>query len=55
MEKGSKLNRVLLYEGIGFLAIITLCWLDELVGLVGLAGLVGPAGRWVRWGWRTLT
>lgn len=36
MEKSSRLGRVLLYQSIGFLAIIALCWLDDLMGLASL-------------------
>ena len=36
MKKTSRLNRVLSYQSFGFLAIITLCWLNSLLGLPSL-------------------
>jgi hypothetical protein len=36
MEKKEKPGRVLIYQSAGFLALIALCWLDELLGLRSL-------------------
>jgi hypothetical protein len=36
MEKKDQLRRILIYESLGFLAIITLSWLDELFSLTSL-------------------
>ena len=36
MDKQEKPGTVLLYQSMGFLALIALCWLDELVGLRSL-------------------
>ena len=36
VEKSSRLTKVLSYQSFGFLAIITLCWLNSLLGLPSL-------------------
>jgi hypothetical protein len=36
MKKGLRLTRILLYQHFGFLAIITICWLNELLKLPSL-------------------
>ena len=36
MKTTSRLNKVLSYQSFGFLAIITLCWLNSLLGLPSL-------------------
>lgn len=36
MKKNSSVTRILLYQHLGFLAIITICWLNELLKLPSL-------------------
>ena len=36
MKKNSHLSRIVLYQHFGFLAIITICWLDDLLKLPSL-------------------
>ena len=36
MNKARRLSKILLYQGLGFLAIVMLCWTDVLLDLPGL-------------------
>jgi hypothetical protein len=51
MEKGTKLSKVLLYQNVGFLAVIALGFLDEVVRLSSL--VFGAAGE--SWEFRKAT